>query len=77
MKYKTLYVKNFRKFQNIKMPIGRKVTVISGINGIGKSSLLSLISSSTGTSDKRISDSKFQPEFSDYFKVDKNERECQ
>lgn len=73
MKYKTLYVKNFRKFQNIKMPIGRKVTVISGINGIGKSSLLSLISSSTGTSDKRISDSKFQPEFSDYFKVDKNE----
>lgn len=73
MKYKTLYVDNFRKFKNIKMSIGKKITVISGINGIGKSSLLSLLSSSTGTSDKRISNSNFQPEFSDYFKVDKNE----
>lgn len=73
MKYKTLYIKNFRKFQDIKMPIGKKITVISGINGIGKSSLLSLISSSTGTTDKRLSGSKFQPEFSDYFQVDKNE----
>ena len=73
MKYRTFYVNNFRKFIDIKMPIGKKITVISGINGIGKSSLLSLISSSTGTSDKRISGTNFQPEFSDYFQVDEKE----
>lgn len=73
MKYRTFYVNNFRKFTNIKMHIGKKITVISGINGIGKSSLLSLISSSTGTSDKRISGTNFQPEFSDYFQVDEKE----
>lgn len=73
MKYRTFYVDNFRKFTNIEMHIGKKITVISGINGIGKSSLLSLISSSTGTSDKRISRTNFQPEFSDYFQVDEKE----
>lgn len=73
MKYRTFYVNNFRKFTNIEMHIGKKITVISGINGIGKSSLLSLISSSTGTSDKRISGTNFQPEFSDYFQVDEKE----
>lgn len=73
MKYQTFYVNNFRKFTNIEMHIGKKITVISGINGIGKSSLLSLISSSTGTSDKRISGTNFQPEFSDYFQVDEKE----
>lgn len=73
MKYRTFYVNNFRKFTNIEMHIGKKITVISGINGIGKSSLLSLISSSTGTYDKRISGTNFQPEFSDYFQVDEKE----
>lgn len=73
MKYRTFYVNNFRKFTNITMHIGKKITVISGINGIGKSSLLSLISSSTGTCDKRISGTNFQPEFSDYFQVDEKE----
>lgn len=73
MKYRTFYVNNFRKFTNIELHIGKKITVISGINGIGKSSLLSLISSSTGTYDKRISGTNFQPEFSDYFQVDEKE----
>lgn len=73
MKYKSIKINNFRKFKNISFNFGKKITVISGINGIGKSSLLSLISSTTGTKDKKINGTSFQPVFSDFFKISKNE----
>ena len=69
MKYKKLYIKKFRKFEECNFDFGKRITVISGVNGIGKSSLLSMIASSTGTFDKRISGANFQPEFTDYFKI--------
>lgn len=73
MKYRKLYIKKFRKFEECSFDFGKKITVISGVNGIGKSSLLSMIASSTGTFDKRLLGANFQPEFTDYFKINSKE----
>ncbi|MDE7023356.1 MAG: AAA family ATPase, partial [Ligilactobacillus sp.] len=74
MKYNKIYIKKFRNLRDIEFNLGKKITVISGINGIGKSSILSLLSSSTGTSDKRLStSSKFHPEFNDFFTISDSE----
>ncbi|GAB2028157.1 AAA family ATPase [Lactovum odontotermitis] len=62
-------IPKFRKFQNIETKVGSRITVVSGINAIGKSSLLSLIASSSGTPNKRLSGGNFQPEFMEYFKL--------
>lgn len=70
----SLYIEYFRKLREIKnVKVGKRVTVFSGQNGVGKSNLLSLICSSSGTNDKRLIDGNFQPEFYDYFKVDPRE----
>ena len=37
-------VEYFRNFKEVSFELGRKITVISGQNGVGKSNLLSLIS---------------------------------
>ncbi|MFT8724950.1 MAG: AAA family ATPase [Liquorilactobacillus nagelii] len=74
MKYRRMYIQKFRKFLNVEFSFGSKITVISGLNGIGKSSLLSLISSTTGTSDKRLNSQPFQPEFTDYFNLSRSEK---
>lgn len=70
-------LENFRKFSyndiNDILEFGKKITVISGINGIGKSSLLALLASTSGTNDKRINGLPFQPEFTELFSIDKNE----
>lgn len=66
----------FRKFNEIpKFSIGKKITVISGYNGVGKSSLMSLMASASGNNieKKPIDGKKYQPEFSEYFKVDETE----
>ncbi|UQS86173.1 AAA family ATPase (plasmid) [Nicoliella spurrieriana] len=74
MKISSVRIDNFRQLKNIEdFDIGNKLTVISGPNGIGKSSILSLISSSCGTKDKRIENVDFQPDFNDYFYISKNE----
>lgn len=84
MYLKKVYVKNFRKFKNINLNLGKRLTVISGINGIGKSSLVSLIASAAGTKSKekelstdveikRLNGKNFQPEFRDYFKIENTE----
>lgn len=74
---KTLNVENWRKLHNLNpLHIGKKITLISGQNGVGKSNLLSLLASGSGTSKpkKFISANKsFQPEFYDFFKIDPNE----
>lgn len=75
MKYSKVYIKQFRNLHDIEFDLGKKLTVISGINGIGKSSILSLLSSSSGTSDKRLStSSKFHPKFNDFFTISANEK---
>ena len=68
-----LYLKKFRSFNEVRIPLGRKMTVISGVNGVGKSNIISLISSGSGVSRKSALGSNFQPEFSDFFIIDVNE----
>lgn len=41
-------VEYFRNFKEVSFELGRKITVISGQNGVGKSNLLSLIASGSG-----------------------------
>lgn len=74
MKYQRMKIEYFRKFQSqIEFKFGKKITVISGVNGIGKSSLLALMASTSGTTDRRLSGQQFQPEFMDLFNISPNE----
>lgn len=66
-------IENFRNFKDVSFELGRKITVISGQNGVGKSNLLSLIASGSGLNKKSVLGSNFQPEFYDFFNVDKDE----
>ena len=68
-----LYIENFRNFKDVSFDLGRKITVLSGQNGVGKSNLLSLIASGSGLNKKSVLGSNFQPEFYDFFNVDKDE----
>lgn len=67
------YIEYFRNFKDVSFDLGRKITVISGQNGVGKSNLLSLIASGSGVSKKSVLGSNFQPEFYEFFNVDKEE----
>lgn len=66
-------IEYFRNFREVSFELGRKITVISGQNGVGKSNLLSLIASGSGLNKKSVLGSNFQPEFYDFFNVDKDE----
>ncbi len=68
-----LNIENFRNFKEVSFELGKKITVISGQNGVGKSNLLSLIASGSGLNKKSVLGSNFQPEFYDFFNVDKDE----
>lgn len=68
-----LHVEKFRNFRDVSFELGRKITVISGQNGVGKSNLLSLIASGSGVNKKSALGSNFQPEFYDFFNIDKEE----
>ena len=63
-------VKNFRCFHDVQFDVGRKITVISGQNGVGKSNLVSLIASGSGLNRKANFGSNFQPEFYSFFNID-------
>lgn len=70
----SLYVEKFRKINNQEFPIGNKITIFSGQNGVGKSNLISLIASTFGKSGvPRIIKGNFQPEFDDYFTMPESE----
>ena len=69
-----LVLENFRNFRDVIIPLGKKITVISGANGVGKSNILSLIASGSGINKKSTLGSNFQPEFSDFFNIDKTEK---
>lgn len=70
----SINIEKFRKLIEIdEIHFGSKITLFSGQNGVGKSNLLSIISSCSGTNSKRLNDGRFQPEFSDYFKINDEE----
>lgn len=72
---KTVKIKKFRKFNNLpKFTIGSRLTLISGANGIGKSTLLGIIASGSGTKHfKNLQNKEFHPEFKKYFILNKDE----
>lgn len=55
------------------MKIGKKITVFSGQNGVGKSNVMSLIASTFGTKERRRTGGTFQPEFDDFFTITNDE----
>lgn len=73
IKLTNVNVKKFRRFSDVNFPIGKKLTVISGQNGVGKSNLVSLIASGSGLNRKANFGSNFQPEFYDFFYIDPDE----
>lgn len=73
MKLNKVKVDNFRKFTDLNFILGKRITVISGVNGIGKSSLMSLIASAAGTTHKRLGGGNFEPLFQDYFEIENSE----
>lgn len=75
LKVDKVIVPNFRKLVDIEpIKIGKKITVVSGVNGVGKSNLLSMIASGSGLTRKKESGGNFQPNFMDFFKIDQNEK---
>lgn len=70
---KMMKIVNFRNFRNVNIKLGSKISLISGQNGVGKSNIVSLIASGSGSRKKGILGSNFQPEFYDFFNIDKSE----
>lgn len=69
-----LVLENFRNFRNVSISLGKKITIISGVNGVGKSNILSLVASGSGINKRSSLGSNFQPEFYDFFNIDINEQ---
>lgn len=69
-----LILENFRNFRDVIIPLGKKITIVSGVNGVGKSNILSLIASGSGINKKSSLGSNFQPEFLDFFNIDQTEK---
>ena len=74
MKPTELILENFRNFRDVIIPLGKKITIVSGVNGVGKSNILSLIASGSGINKKSSLGSNFQPEFLDFFNIDQTEK---
>lgn len=72
---KSINIKKFRKFKELNnIYIGSRLTLISGSNGIGKSTLLGIIASGSGTKHfKNLHNKDFHPDFKKYFIINKNE----
>ena len=68
-----LIINKFRNMNNVTFRLGKRITVVSGQNGVGKSSLISLIASGSGLNRNAIMGSNFQPEFYDFFNLDVSE----
>ena len=72
-KIQHVIVKQFRSFHDVEFSIGKKITVISGQNGVGKSNLISLIASGSGLSKSSDFGGNFQPKFYAFFYVSPEE----
>ena len=63
----------FRKLKNMTLHIGKRLTVIAGHNGIGKTTILGLLANSSGLTNanhKSLFDNMFQANFQELFHLD-------
>lgn len=66
---KDIYIYDFRLFKDLKLNMGKKITVIAGKNGVGKSNLLGMLGNSVELKRfKPIIHKRYRTEFSDIFK---------
>ncbi len=70
---KELHIANFRKLKNLNINLGENITLFSGINGVGKSNIISLIAMAFGTSGTRIAGGRLFPHFDEYFVITEDE----
>jgi len=73
LKYIEFGSEPFRKLRNLKVEISPRITVISGHNGIGKSTILGLIANCSGLSsgtEKSLFSKLFQSNFQEVFYLD-------
>lgn len=71
---KSINIKRFRNFKEVILKIPTRLTLISGANGIGKSTLLGIIANGSGTkSFKTLNTKEFHPDFNKYFILSKDE----
>lgn len=68
-----IQIKHFRKIKNLDIKLGNKITIFSGINGVGKSNIMSLIAMAFGKSGTRIAGGNFFPHFDEYFIITEDE----
>ena len=66
----------FRKLRNMHIPIAERITLISGHNGIGKSTILGLIASGSGREEKSYFDKPFSSTINEIFHLDPTELEA-
>lgn len=66
---KNIEIFNFRLFKDLKFNMGKKITVVAGKNGVGKSNLLGMLGNSVELKKyKPIIHKRYRTEFSDIFK---------
>ena len=70
---KEIKIKHFRKIDDLTINLGDKITVFSGINGVGKSNIMSLIAMAFGKKATRIAGGNFFPHFDEYFIITEEE----
>ena len=68
-----LYIKKFRKIENQTLLFGRRINVISGQNGVGKSNIMALIAATFGKKNSRFSSGNFHPEYNNFFTISQDE----
>jgi predicted ATP-dependent endonuclease of OLD family len=70
IKLNSLEIENFRHIQNQKVEFGKYLTVITGLNGTGKSSMLGWIAQlyDFKSKDKTILDTSFKEDYKNVFK---------
>ncbi|RVU54869.1 AAA family ATPase [Anaerosphaera multitolerans] len=74
IKLSHLHINKWRNLNDLDIKIGERITLISGHNGIGKSNILALLASTSGSSKKGLNlKSNLQPEIYDFFYIDPDE----
>lgn len=72
MKIKKLVINDFRKFKNTEFRLGKHITVISGTNAVGKSTILGILGNSSEIKVKEgkpLIHKQFRTEFSEIFRM--------